>query len=359
MSSQEITIILSASLVGLIYLLIIRRFDIYEKEPFYKLLLVAIIGGAISVITSLFIYDFIDIKHTFSDAILKIGPIEEFSKLIALLIVYNFIKKDFNEIVDGLIYIAAIALGFSIIENIFYAFRSTEPFLILFQRSIFSVVGHISFSGYLGVAFYIHTKIQRNYFGIILALLIASFAHGLYDAFIFQKELNGLFRFVFYGLIFLQFLLFKVVLGFSKFRPPLSLEIFNTTDRTIFLKCCKCNSSIKDKALRFWKINAAICGSCNSIVIQGENVGALFKYFRPALKIQKYFKSLSKDKKVKYLDDKEQIYYNWQRTILSASIPELSDWLAEANKQDRKKILEIPFIGDLLYYIGLKHIQDD
>ncbi len=356
MSSQDILVIIIATITGLIYLLIIRKADIYEKEPFYKLLLVAIFGGMISIMTSLFLYRFTDVQHNFFDAIFKIGPIEESSKLLALMIVYFFIKSDFNEIVDGLVYIAAISLGFSIIENIFYAFKSSDPFLLLFQRSIFSVIGHLSFSGYLGVTYFIHKKVKRNFIGIILSIILASFAHGFYNTVLFHKELNFLFRFVFYGIIVLQLILVKIVLGFSTFRKEFTPDLFEITDRTVFLRCSKCNSSIKTKGMKFWKIIGVICNSCNSIVFQGENVLNLFKYFRPALSSKKYLKELSKDKEVKFLDDNEKVFYNRQRTILSSSVNDISVWLEESNKKDRQNIIDIPIIGGLLYYLGLRFI---
>ena len=218
MNTQDILIIAVASLIGIVYLIKVRSYDIYEKESFLKLLIVAIAGGIISVFTSLFLYEFVEVKRNFVDAIIKIGFIEESSKLIALMIIYYFIKNDFNEIVDGIIYITAISLGFAIIENIFYVINSDTPISLLFQRSIFSVIGHISFSGYMGIAYYIHKRVTSNYLGIILSVVLASLAHGFYDGVIFHGELSFLFKFVFVGLIFLQFWLLKTTLGFSKFR---------------------------------------------------------------------------------------------------------------------------------------------
>jgi hypothetical protein len=274
-------------------------------------------------------------------------------------IIYRFIKSDFNEIVDGLVYIAAIALGFSIIENIFYSFSASDPFGVLFQRSIFSVLGHISFSGFLGLAYFIHVRIKRNFLGIVLSILLASLAHGLYDTVLFERGFNIFFRPLFIGIIIFQFLLVKIVLGFSTFRKELSIDLFESYDRTVFLKCSKCKSSIKDKGIRFWKINGVICNSCNNLVLQGDNVASLFKYFRPALRIQRYFKDLAKNKKIQYLDNDERVSYNWQRTILSSSIPDLSEWLKSENEIDRKKILKIPIIGPLIWYLGIRLISNE
>ena len=358
MNIEDLSIIALASIIGLMYLLLIRRLDLYEKEPFKKLLMVTIAGGTISVITSLILYQLVTVHHNFADAVLKIGPIEEFSKLFALIIVFRYIKYDFNEIVDGLIYIAAISLGFSIIENIFYAMNYENSYFILFQRSLFSVIGHISFSGYLGLAFYIHIRVKENYTGILLSLVIASLAHGLYDAFLFQRQLTWLFKFLFYGIVVLQFIMFKLVLGFSRFKEKLSTDLFEQTDQKIFLVCAKCNNHIKEDAIKFRKIKGVICPECNSFVLHGRNISALFNYFRPVLKTKKYIKALYKGNEIKYLDKNKQVIFNKQRSVLSASLIDLSDWLEISNTEDRERIFRIPLIGILLSYLGLRYIHN-
>src|SRR5690554_4808201 len=182
MLSQIVIISIVASLIGVGYLIKIRSYDIYEKEPFIALFLVAVCGGILSIVYT-FVYVFFDVKENFVDAIIKIGLIEEFAKFMALVTVYPFIKKNFNEIVDGILYISAISLGFSVIENVFYAMDSDQPFSLLFQRSIFSTLGHLSFSGYMGIAFYIHKRIHKNYVGIVFSIVLAALAHGFYDGF--------------------------------------------------------------------------------------------------------------------------------------------------------------------------------
>jgi len=359
MNSQDIFIIITASLIGVLYLMKVRSYDIYEKESFVKLLIVAIAGGIISVFTSLFIYEFVDVNRNFGDAIIKIGLIEESSKLIALMIIYYYIKKDFNEIVDGIIYITAISLGFAIIENIFYVINSDTPLLLLFQRSVFSIIGHISFSGYMGIAYYIHKRVATNYIGIGLSIALASLAHGFYDGFIFHEELNFLFQFVFIGLIILQLWLLKTTLGFSKFRVKLEENTFKETDKMTFLYCCNCDSGIKSKELKFWKIRAGKCDTCNNIVFGSENIKRLFEYFRPILKVKKYLKKLSKHDRITNLDYDKKILFHTERYFLSADTKRLGTWLDESNTNDRLNILKIPVIGIVLKYLGLRYIIDN
>ena len=359
MNLQDILIIVVAALIGFGYLLLVRSYDIYEKEPLIKLLLVAVVGGLISVFVSLFLYEFVEVNYNFVDAIIKIGFIEEFSKLFALVVVYQFIKKDFNEIVDGIIYITAVSLGFAVIENVFYANNSEDPFNLLILRSIYAIIGHISFSGYMGIAFYIHKRIHKNYVGLLLSVVLASLAHGFYDGVIFQPELTFLFQTVFVVLIFLQLRLLKTTLGFSKFREKFREELFIDTEHIAFLFCDNCNSSVRSTKISFWKMQAGKCETCNNIVLSSGNIIRLFQYFRPILNSKKYLRKMSKMGGIITLDDEDKILFNTKKNFLSANINGLGNWLNEQNERDIKDILKIPVLGIILKYLGLRYFVED
>ena len=359
MTTQDIFIIIISSLVGIIYLYKIRSYDLYEKEPFIKLLLVTVFGGVISITTSVIIYKFVEVKSNFTDAIFKIGLIEESSKLLTLVILYSLIiKKDFNEIVDGIIYISAISLGFSIIENINYSFKSQDPFFLLFQRSVYSVLGHLSFSGYMGIAFYIHKRVRKNVAGILLSLLLACLAHGFYDGILFHPVVNPLFNFVFFGLLFLQFYLLKTALSFSNYRKLLSESVFTETNEAAYLNCCKCDLSFKSQEFRFEEIRAGYCASCKNLILDLENLRRLYKYFRPLINFNKFVKQLPRKQRIIALDMDMKILYNTKRDFLSADINDLGIWLEENNKNDRTKVLELPIIGFIQKHLGLKYLTD-
>ena len=358
MDYQSISIIIVASLIGLVYLLKIRNVDIYEKEPFWKLLMVAIFGGIISVIASLILYEFVDVQHNFVDAIIKIGFIEELSKLLALMALVSFIKNDFNEIADGVIYITAIALGFAIIENIFYTFNYNNSYTLLFQRSIFAVMGHISFSGYMGLAYYIHKRVHKNYLGIILSVILAALAHGLYDGVLFEEVLNPIFNIVFIILIILQYRLFKALLGFSKFRQNMSKDIFVKTQNTLFLYCCKCDKSLKSNEFEFQKIKIGYCDSCGNAIVNSDNIFHMIEYYRPTLKPSKFLKRINKTEKITFLDEGKKVYFHTQRTYLSSEINDLAGWLNNSNSNDEKKILNIPILGSLIKLLGIRYISN-
>lgn len=356
MAAQEYIIIILATIIGIAYLWKFRSYDIYEKEPFSKLLIVAVSGGFLSVFISLMLYEFVQVEETFKDSVFKIGPIEEFSKLLALFLIYRIYRNDFNEIVDGIIYITAVSLGFAIIENILYCLNSSVPFTLLIQRSIYSVLGHVSFSGYMGLAFYIHKKVHANSMGILVSVILASLAHGFYDGFIFQQEIAFLFRFVFIGLVLLQFWFLRTALGFSKHRLALSVYTFKPITSYLNQNCGGCMHQAQSKEHTFWKISASVCDNCGNMIFNHKNINLLFKYFRPVFRSNKFFKNLSAQKGIVLFEGTQHLHWDTFHKSLSAPVEELGKWLHDNNVNDRIKILKLPVIGFLFSAIGMKYL---
>ena len=111
-----------------IYLVLIWKFDRYDREPF-KLVLInyfwgafgaivlAVIGSFIlTAIASFFIKD--DIQLSRFGAIVVAPIIEEITKGLFLLITLS--SKKFDNITDGIVYGGAIGLGFGMTENFLY-----------------------------------------------------------------------------------------------------------------------------------------------------------------------------------------------------------------------------------------------
>ncbi|MBU1011183.1 MAG: PrsW family intramembrane metalloprotease [Bacteroidetes bacterium] len=357
MTSDQTMIIGFAALIGVLYLMKIRSYDMYEKEPLLTLLAVAIFGGITAIAISLFLYDFVEVRHNFLDAVFKIGLIEEASKLLALMFVYLFIRKDFNEIVDGIIYITAISLGFAVIENVFYALKDDQAILTIVMRSLTAVIGHIAFSGYMGAAFIIHVKIHRNYSGLLLALALSALAHGLYDGVLFHERLNFLFIFVFIVLVMGQLWMLKILLGFSAFREELTDASFTETGETVSLHCPHCALSEKPKAVQFWNIRAAICDFCGHLLVHNQNIRHLTTYFRPALNARSFTKQLTRKNRSEFLDSNQKILFDAKSMTLCAKPAELGTWLAGTNIADRERILGLPLVGFILKHLGMRYLM--
>ena len=343
-----------AYFIGFVFLLLIRFYDKYEKEPLWRMILLSFFGGIVSILVSTILYTFIHPKFNLTDAILKVGTVEEFSKILTLFILYKIIRKEFDEIVDGIIYVAAVSLGFSVIENIFYAQHATFPLALLFKRFLFATVGHISFSVYMGIAFYVHKKIRKNYTGLLLSFILSTLAHGLYDGFLFNKSLIGLFLPLYIFLVVLQFRLLHVAYAYSKKKGYFGSNQKVLAENENNLQCCHCQHN-DTRLIRFDNTKIPVCNNCNHLIISGKNFNRLLKFYRPKLKRKIFLKSLNyKGKKVALNKEKTIIFHTYKGRI-NTEYADFRDWLYNENKRDLKEYHNT-FEGRIFYHLGFKYL---
>jgi protease PrsW len=112
---------------------------------------------------------------------------------------FVFNHVEFDEPMDGIVYAAAVALGFASLENLSYIGCAYFNFLehpettarmvlsVCFTRAVFSVPGHVLFSvmwGYaLGASKFINDPKRARLFvrrGLILSMIL----HGIFNAFL-------------------------------------------------------------------------------------------------------------------------------------------------------------------------------
>ena len=104
--------------------------DRYEKEPRWLLLATFFWGGFVAIIGTLIIATIFEIGFSIvlNDAVLEdiaggsiTAPlVEEFMKGLAVMIVFFMFRKEFDSILDGIIYGGIAGLGFAATENVFY-----------------------------------------------------------------------------------------------------------------------------------------------------------------------------------------------------------------------------------------------
>jgi len=176
-----------------VYLILIWKFDRYDREPF-KFVFINYIWGALgaiifalilsSIITglaSLFVKDS-DVLGKFG-AIVVAPVVEEITKGIFLLITVS--SKKFDNITDGIVYGGAIGLGFGMTENFLYFVTASSSaanwIALVIVRSLFSAVMHCvstaTLGAFLGSAKFksTNTKIFFALTGLLIAMLIHSF----------------------------------------------------------------------------------------------------------------------------------------------------------------------------------------
>ena len=175
-----------------IYLVLIWKFDRYDREPF-KLVFTNYLWGALgaivlallgslffTLIASIFIKDSIQLSRF--GAVVVAPIVEEITKGLFLMITIS--NKKFDNITDGIVYGGAIGLGFGMTENFLYFVTYGESvanwIMLVIVRSLFSAVMHCvstaTLGAFLGLAKFKSSakKILYTFIGLMIAMMIHS-----------------------------------------------------------------------------------------------------------------------------------------------------------------------------------------
>jgi len=299
----KFTFIAISFFVGWFIINHLRSYDVHEKEPFHKMALVTAIGGVVSIGLALLGYDLLEIfgiveVETVTGAMLVVGPIEEAAKLAALAICYPMIKKDLNEPTDGLVYMGCVALGFSLIENYFYAVGSSEGFQVMALRVVLATPMHISFSLFMGLAFYGLLRLGSGWLLLGLAFGYAWLVHGLYDALLFAEVDMELWVVLFWALFLLLIRLSHhwslVLLGYATAVSPHRVSLKEFIDgyhepaHEEGLECLACGDTGDKTTYSRGEIVIQKCGGCEHFVTPLKSLFHIFHQFGANFRNLKY-----------------------------------------------------------------------
>ncbi len=185
---------------------VVRRIDRNEKEP-WRLVLVAAAWGAV-VATSLVIWaeslwqliairtlvpgPGLDVSAAFSAGIL-----EELAKGSAVVLLFLVMRNEFDDVVDGIVYGAAVGLGFNFMESVSYMtnlYAIFQPegvgnYAAGFQwyaRQVLGLFfGHATYTAFVGAGIGIARQlpdVRRKSIAIAAGFLVAIAAHFSWDA---------------------------------------------------------------------------------------------------------------------------------------------------------------------------------
>lgn len=335
---KEAVFVAISFLMGLLCIRQIRKYDKYEKEPFRTMLGVTVWGGIWSIVIATLAYEAIhyfgvgDLKNTLG-ALLVIGPVEEMAKLLALLSGYFIYRKQMNEPVDGMIYMACVALGFSLIENFFYALAPARGHL-LFLRLFICTPMHICFSAFMGLSLYIYFKNRRAIGLLFIAIAMASISHGIYDLVIF----NGL------ALIVLALVVKTIVswtldlLGYAVAHSPhrVSLKEFITQypgpPLEEGIECLHCNSI--DLKLTYYldRLRIQKCDQCDHYVVAHDGLTQIFHHFAASFRKLSGSNVFDDKRKVTYATLYKDIQVSKAKNLAAFDLDRLNDTLERVNQ---------------------------
>ncbi len=181
----------------------INWLDRYEKEP--KALLgaafiwgVLIAGGGAYIINTVlglgvYIVTGSEGATDFATASIIAPVVEESLKGLAVLVVFFLFRKEFDSILDGIIYAGITALGFAAIENVLYIYNYgyqeggwSGLWQLVFIRVILVGWQHPFYTAFTGIGLAI-ARMNRNILIKIIAVLggfaVAVFTHAFHNTF--------------------------------------------------------------------------------------------------------------------------------------------------------------------------------
>jgi len=157
---------------------IVYRLDDFEPEPASLIAVAVIWGGVIAVVFSSQVNEGMlsFLQHVLPARTVDkwwsslAAPInEELYKGMGLVVIYLMARREYDNVMDGLIYGAMIGLGFQVMENVYYFMQAAGQdgsvdavVSIFFLRVVVSgLYSHMLFTGFMGFGF-AYFVTQRN-----------------------------------------------------------------------------------------------------------------------------------------------------------------------------------------------------
>jgi len=195
--------LLLALLVGVIttflYAWLVWWLDRHEKEPWWLLALVFFWGAVPAVVLSTIVEIVLDIPisvlgqgltYELAGNSLVAPAVEEVAKGLAVFGVLLFMRREMDNVLDGIVYGAMAGLGFALTENFLYFTDSLLKgglgvlAVVVFMRAIIFGLNHAFFTGVTGGALG-YARLSTNSFAKVIVPLL-----GLGAAIIFHSVHN-------------------------------------------------------------------------------------------------------------------------------------------------------------------------
>ena len=194
--------ILGALIPTAIYIAFVWWLDRYEKEPLWLLALAFLWGAIPAAIISLFLELVVDVpiaalggESLLADlASVTIGAplVEESAKGIALIVLVLVFQREFDDVLDGIVYGATIGFGFAFSENLFAYFLPilsqegiSSGLTNIWMRSVVFGFNHAFWTGITGAAVG-YARLSRNWTHRLLVPVagwaVAVLLHAIHNA---------------------------------------------------------------------------------------------------------------------------------------------------------------------------------
>jgi RsiW-degrading membrane proteinase PrsW (M82 family) len=175
-----------------LYVTLLWWLDKYEKEPWGLFLAAFGYGFLPAVILSVILE--LALEMPASEVVqggAVIGPrlvapiVEETVKSLALLLIFFFWRREFDGVMDGIVYGAVVGFGFGMTENLLYFLETGGDPAVILLRSVPFGLNHALFTSFTGVGLGLARLSKRRWAGFALfplALLAAITFHAIHNS---------------------------------------------------------------------------------------------------------------------------------------------------------------------------------
>ncbi len=201
-----------------VYILPLLWLDRYDPEPPWALASAFLWGGLAAIVFSFIVNTALGLvaagvagreAGNIVGAVISAPIMEEASKGLGVVLLLIFLRREFDDIVDGIVYGGVIALGFATVENVFYYGRSLQAngfgglIFLFFIRGILSPFAHVTFTAMTGIGCGIARESYKPAVRFIMPLV------GYIGAVTLHMIWNGMATFLGAG-FFIGYLVFEV-----------------------------------------------------------------------------------------------------------------------------------------------------
>jgi RsiW-degrading membrane proteinase PrsW (M82 family) len=156
---------------AMVYLTVPRLLDRYDPEPWYALIGCLAWGGICATSFSIPLNECASCLGAGGDTLgtVLVAPIvEEAWKGLGVFGVFYFLRREFDGVVDGIIYATFVALAFAAVENVIYyanaANEGDQAFAVtLFLRGVLGPWGHPLYTSMTGIGFGLSRETEKEW----------------------------------------------------------------------------------------------------------------------------------------------------------------------------------------------------
>jgi protease PrsW len=207
-----------------IYLFVPAIIDRFDPEPWWCLAMAFLWGAVVAtgfagfintMVHGLFGQAFGPKVGAFVTTVMCAPLCEEFFKGLAVLGAFYFLRREFDGVVDGIIYATFCALGFAAVENISYYARSDVHHALgttFFIRGVLAPWGHPLYTSMTGIGFGLARESSKNWVRVFAPLVGYMFGVTLHAIWNFVPTVFGEAFFLLLPLWFIFVLGFFVII---------------------------------------------------------------------------------------------------------------------------------------------------